>query len=120
MDAGPVIRAVADDVRRGVPASIIGARFHAAVVALVVEQAGIVRTATGLQTVAVSGGVFQNALLLSGVGKGLRDKGFTVLRHQIVPPNDGGIALGQLMIAAAHADHQNTNDNCDPKESPCA
>ena len=64
MDAGPVIRAVADDVRGGVAVRLIGARFHAAVVELVVEQAGLVRAATGLDTVALSGGVFQNALLL--------------------------------------------------------
>lgn len=119
MNAAPVIREVATDVRGGTPAAVIGARFHAAVVAMVVEQAGIARAATGLETAAVSGGVFQNALLLSGVSKALRDNGFTVLRHRIVPPNDGGIALGQLMIAA-HADQKNPIDHCKPREYPCA
>jgi len=100
MDATPVIRAVANDVRTGVPSSLIGARFHSAVVDLVATVARRARAETGLSTVALSGGVFQNALLLTGVCRVLRRDGFTVLRHRVVPPNDGGLALGQLMIAA--------------------
>ena len=73
----------------------------AAVAALVLQQAIAVRAQTGLRTVALSGGVFQNALLLSSASNALRERGFTVLRHRIVPTNDGGIALGQLVIAAA-------------------
>ena len=60
----------------------------------------------GLHTVALSGGVFQNALLLSGASRALQAAGFTVLRHRIVPPNDGGIALGQLVVSAARAADQ--------------
>jgi hydrogenase maturation protein HypF len=100
MDATPVIRAVANDVRTGVPSSLIGARFHSAVVDLVATVARRARAETGLSTVALSGGVFQNALLLTGACRVLRREGFTVLRHRVVPPNDGGLALGQLMIAA--------------------
>ncbi len=100
MDATPVIRAVANDVRTGVPSSLIGARFHSAVVDLVATVARRARAETGLSTVALSGGVFQNALLLTGACRVLRRDGFTVLRHRVVPPNDGGLALGQLMIAA--------------------
>ncbi len=100
MDATPVIRAVANDVRTGVPSSLIGARFHTAVVDLVATVARGARAETGLSTVAMSGGVFQNALLLTGACRVLRRDGFTVLRHRVVPPNDGGLALGQLMIAA--------------------
>ena len=58
-------------------------------------------TAHGLDTVALSGGVFGNALLLVGAAAALRSDGFTVLRHRRVPPNDGGLALGQLVVAAA-------------------
>jgi len=100
MDATPVIRAVANDVRTRVPSSLIGARFHSAVVDLVATVARRAREETGLSTVALSGGVFQNALLLTGACRVLRRDGFTVLRHRVVPPNDGGLALGQLMIAA--------------------
>ncbi|MFD4688924.1 carbamoyltransferase HypF [Streptomyces sp. NPDC058463] len=100
-DPGPVVRAVVSDVRAGVPAGRIAARFHAAVAALVVDLADLCRTSTGLDTVALGGGVFQNAVLLEAAQHGLTERGFTVLRPRLLPPNDGGIALGQLMIAAA-------------------
>ena len=100
-DAGPVVRAVAQDVRAGAPAGLVGARFHAAVAALVLALAQRCRGAGGVDTVALSGGVFANALLLSATRKQLRDDGFTVLCHRHVPPNDGGLALGQVLVAAA-------------------
>lgn len=89
------------DVRDGVPAGLIAARFHAAVAALVIRLADLCRTRTGLSTVALGGGVFQNAVLLDATRSGLAERGFTVLRPRLLPPNDGGIALGQLMIAAS-------------------
>ncbi|RBL86367.1 hypothetical protein DDE05_10835, partial [Streptomyces cavourensis] len=58
------------------------------------------RRRTGIATVALTGGVFCNALLTEGCSAGLEEDGFTVLRHRKVPPNDGGLALGQLMVAA--------------------
>lgn len=100
-DPGPVVRAVVSDVRAGVPAGLIAARFHAAVAALVVRLADLCRRDTGLDAVALGGGVFQNAVLLEATQHGLRERGFTVLRPRLLPPNDGGIALGQLMIAAS-------------------
>ena len=75
---------------------MIGARFHQAVADLIVDIAAWSGTAS--QTVALSGGVFQNALLLRLALKGLRAKGFQVITHRRVPPNDGGIALGQLLV----------------------
>jgi hydrogenase maturation protein HypF len=101
VDAVPVLRAVVADVRAGVPAGIVGARFHAAVSALVVELAATCRRVTGIATVALSGGVFANALLLSTTRTALRSDGFTVLCHRRVPPNDGGLALGQVLAASA-------------------
>jgi len=95
-----LIRAVAADARVGVRPAVIGARFHAASVALIRDVALRARDELGLHTVALSGGVFQNATLLAGAGHVLRDSGFRVLRHRVVPPNDGGIALGQLCIAS--------------------
>jgi hydrogenase maturation protein HypF len=99
IDPGPVLAAIIDDQRAGTPAGVIGARFHCAVADLVVELAGM--EDTGGQPVALSGGVFQNALLLRLTLHGLRAKGFRVITHRHVPPNDGGIALGQLLVGTA-------------------
>ncbi|MFC9955661.1 carbamoyltransferase HypF, partial [Streptomyces prasinus] len=58
------------------------------------------RGATGLRTVALTGGVFSNTLLSTACARALRTDGFTVLRHREVPPNDGGLALGQMVVGA--------------------
>lgn len=99
VDPAPVIAAVVADALAGVPAAVIGARFHAALARLVLEAA-VVYTAPH-RFVALSGGVFQNALLLSWARKLLRDNGFTVITHRRLPPNDGGLAFGQVLAAAA-------------------
>jgi len=96
IDPTPVVQAVVRNQRDGVPAAVIGARFHHAVADLVVGLADEERDAS--QTVALSGGVFQNALLLQLTLKGLHAKGLQVITHRSVPPNDGGVALGQLMV----------------------
>lgn len=100
-DPAPVIRAIVTDLRAGVAAVTAGGRFHAAVVALVVALAGRARRELDLHEVALTGGVFQNALLLVATSRALRAAGFTVLRHRRVPPGDGGLALGQLLVASA-------------------
>ena len=99
VDPAPVLAAVVADVRRGLPTGVIGARFHRGVADLIVTLAGTDPPAT--HTVALSGGVFQNALLLGMTVKMLRHNGFQVITHRRVPPNDGGIALGQLLIGNA-------------------
>jgi hydrogenase maturation protein HypF len=96
IDPTPVLDAVIRDRRSGVPAGMIAARFHRAVADVVVDIAAEARD--GSQTVALSGGVFQNALLLRQALTGLRDRGIHVITHRHVPPNDGGIALGQLLV----------------------
>ena len=96
IDPTPVITAAIADTRSGVAAGVIGARFHRAVADLIVRLATTVVPDT--PTVALSGGVFQNAFLLHLAVSGLRAKGFDVITHSVVPPNDGGIALGQLMV----------------------
>ena len=98
IDPAPALRAVIDDRRAGVPAGVIGARFHRAVADLVVQLAEAESKAAGTGVVALSGGVFQNALLLRLTLIGLHAKGFEVITHRRVPPNDGGIALGQLLV----------------------
>jgi hydrogenase maturation protein HypF len=96
IDPAPVLREVVADRRAAVAPGTIGARFHQAVADLIVELADRQRGAS--PTVALSGGVFQNALLLRLALKGLQSKGFEVITHRCVPPNDGGIALGQLLV----------------------
>jgi hydrogenase maturation protein HypF len=96
VDAAPLLSAVIADVRDGVCAGVIGARFHRAVADLIVDLAQV--DVSGSRTVALSGGVFQNALLLRLAVHGLQAKGFDVITHRHVPPNDGGIALGQLLV----------------------
>jgi len=98
---GPVIRQVASDVLAGVPAPQIARGFHDAVTWLIVDLAEACREQTGLALVALGGGVFQNALLAEAVEKALSDKGFTVLLPRALPPNDGGIALGQILVGAS-------------------
>jgi hydrogenase maturation protein HypF len=68
---------------------------------MIVDCCGTLRETTGLTTVALSGGVFQNLLLLERAVHGLGEEGFRVLTHSRVPPNDGGISLGQAAVAAA-------------------
>ncbi|MBF9068803.1 carbamoyltransferase HypF [Streptacidiphilus fuscans] len=100
LDPGPVLAAVAADVLAGAPAGLVAARFHTGLADAVRHVCATLRERTGVATVALSGGVFANALLAAGCARGLRDDGFTVLRHRLVPPNDGGLALGQLAVAA--------------------
>ena len=97
-DAAPVIRAVAEDVRAQTPVEVISARFHAAVADLILVLAVQARQHTQLDMVALSGGVFQNVTLLADATSRLREAGFHVLTHRLVPPNDGGLALGQAII----------------------
>jgi hydrogenase maturation protein HypF len=99
IDPAPVLAAIVHDMRADVPVSVIGARFHRAVAELIVDLAGVEDPAP--QTVALTGGVFQNALLLRLARNGLVAKGFDVITHRHVPPNDGGIALGQLLVGNA-------------------
>ncbi|MEU8246668.1 carbamoyltransferase HypF [Nonomuraea sp. NPDC048916] len=96
-----LVRAVAGDLRRGTPSGVIAARFHHGLAAAVVKAVLLVAESTGLGTVALSGGVFANLVLLGGVSDGLRGHGLRVLTHRAVPCNDGGISLGQAAVAAA-------------------
>ncbi|MGD0703762.1 MAG: carbamoyltransferase HypF [Trebonia sp.] len=96
-----LIRAVADDVRAGTEAAIIAARFHNGVADAIARTCAMLRARTGLGVVALSGGVFQNLLLLGRTAGLLEADGFRVLVHGQVPPNDGGISLGQVAVAGA-------------------
>ena len=98
-----LVAVAADDLARGVPAELIAGRFHNGVAALIEEGCLLLRAQHGLTTVALSGGVFQNLLLLRRTVTRLESRGFTVLTHSRVPCNDGGISLGQAVVAAAVA-----------------
>ncbi|MGF7236109.1 MAG: carbamoyltransferase HypF [Frankia sp.] len=96
-----LIRALTRDVRAGVSVPVLSARFHNALANVVLAVCDRLRAGHGLGTVALSGGVFQNALLVSRCLERLEGAGFEVLTHGQVPPNDGGISLGQAAVAAA-------------------
>lgn len=99
-DAAPVIRAATADVLAGLPVAVMAAKFHNAVADLIAQLSLRLRRQTGLNRVALSGGVFQNTTLLKLATGRLQDHEFTVLTHRRVPPNDGGLALGQAVIGA--------------------
>ncbi|MFD7406268.1 carbamoyltransferase HypF [Streptomyces sp. NPDC059866] len=105
-DPVPVLRALVADLRRGTPAPVLAARFHRGVAGAVAEICRRARCATGLAAVALSGGVFANSLLEQECTTLLAADGFTVLRHGEVPPGDGGLALGQLVVAARERDRK--------------
>jgi hydrogenase maturation protein HypF len=99
LDPAPLIRAIVDDLRAGTPRPVIAARFHNTLARLIVDTCGIIQQQEGLNKVCLSGGVFQNVTLLSRALRGLREAGFALYIHHLVPPNDGGIALGQALVA---------------------
>ncbi len=101
IDVRPMIRAIASDVRSNVPVPLVSGRFHSTVVEMIIETAKRIRSAKGLKEAALSGGVFQNALLSSMAGKRLAEEGFIVHTHERVPANDGGVSLGQAAVAWA-------------------
>jgi hydrogenase maturation protein HypF len=96
-----LIRSAVADLTAGVSPGIIAARFHNGVVDAIVRACVALRAESGLSAVALSGGVFQNLLLLERTVARLTGSGFEVLTHSRVPPNDGGISLGQAAVAAA-------------------
>jgi hydrogenase maturation protein HypF len=96
-----LIRGVVDDLRAGRSASLVAARFHNSLARLVVDACVRLRERTGLAVAALSGGVFQNALLLERVCDGLTCADFSVLTHIALPTNDGGLSYGQAVVAAA-------------------
>jgi hydrogenase maturation protein HypF len=100
IDTRPLIAAVAGDAAAGVSAGRIAWRFHLSLSDMIVRTCGWLRDVTGISTVVCSGGVFMNSLLQMLVENGLRKAGFCPFRQTLVPPNDGGLSLGQLAVAA--------------------
>ncbi len=103
---GPMIRDMIRDIETGGEKPVIAARFHATVAEAAAEMCRRLRGESQLKKVVLSGGVFQNSLLLGLLKDRLRDDGFAVYSHHRVPPNDGGIALGQAAVALARPQTQ--------------
>lgn len=98
---GPLFTSILAEVRSEAPSSAIGRRFHLTLADIVQTVCSQVRDREGLTTVALSGGCWQNRLLLNATVARLRAAGFTVYVHRQAPTNDGGISLGQAVVAAA-------------------
>lgn len=101
IDTRPLIRGVIEDALSGRPTPAIAASFHNAVCDFTVETTERLRELTGVSRVALTGGVFQNVLLTERIATRLEQRGFEVLIHRLVPCNDGGLSLGQAVIAGA-------------------
>jgi hydrogenase maturation protein HypF len=103
IDTRPLVREVAADAANGKCPGVISRRFHNGLVEMIAAVCDRIRQSSRLDAVVLSGGVFLNALLTAKVIARLADDGFRVYRHRLVPPNDGGLAFGQLAVAAARA-----------------
>ncbi len=102
-DPRPMIRALVEAGDSREPVAVRAGRFHGTLAEMVRQVCLGLRARRGLDVVALSGGVFQNALLTTMVRERLERAGFTVLTHSLVPPNDGGLALGQAVVAGRQA-----------------
>jgi hydrogenase maturation protein HypF len=100
LDFTPTFARIVEDMKRGESVPVIAARFHETVAQGALAMVGMISGKTGLKDVFLSGGVFQNTVLSDRLGTLLETDGFAVFRHGRVPPNDGGVALGQAVIAA--------------------
>jgi hydrogenase maturation protein HypF len=103
IDSGPLFKAIVEDVLRGASPGEISQRFHDALVDVLMRVAQILRRQTSLNRVCLSGGTFQNVYLATELGRQLLKQGFEVFTHAEVPPGDGGLSLGQAVVAAHRA-----------------
>jgi len=102
LDFMPTFAALAEGVQQGGNVSFLAASFHLTLAHAIVKMVLYIRQDTGIETVALSGGVWQNMILLTKVVGMLQQEDFAVYTNLQVPPNDGGLALGQALVAAVH------------------
>ena len=100
IDLSPLVRWLAEEVEAGGETSTLAAAYHETLAAAWAEGAHRAAERTGVRTVGLTGGVFCNELLTRRLTDRLASQGLEVLRHRVVPPNDGGISYGQAAIAA--------------------
>ncbi len=108
---GEILAAIIDDLDGGMPAAQIARAFHDTMAEVVARMAAGARASSGIGVVALSGGCFQNRLLLAASIDRLERNGFAVLVHRRAPANDGGLALGQAVIAAVRLDRERSGDS---------
>lgn len=97
---GPTFSGIIHDLKNNIPTGIISAKFHNTLINVIFATVSKIHQDKGIKKVVLSGGSFQNAILLAGTESKLIENSFDVFAHEKVPSNDGGIALGQLAIAA--------------------
>ena len=95
-----IFKGIVTDLQSGINKGIIATKFHCTIINIIFAMAIKMRKDSGLNKVVLSGGSFQNRFLLENIENLLADEGFEVFSHEKIPPNDGGLALGQLIIAA--------------------
>ncbi|MEH1928753.1 carbamoyltransferase HypF [Nostoc sp.] len=101
IDPRPMWQALLDDIQQQVPQTVMAAKFHKGLANAIVEMVKRLCQENLINQVVLTGGVFQNCILLEQVTKGLQTLGIKVLTHSLFPANDGGLSLGQAVIAAA-------------------
>ena len=106
IDLRPMVAKLVRDLMTGTSVGVVAARFHNTVASFLLDTALRAREQTRLNTVALSGGCFANRYLSVRLSEKLIDRGFEVLQHHDVPCNDGGVALGQAVVAAARVQHR--------------
>jgi len=103
LDTRPIVAAIVRDLKRGLARCQVAGRFHRTIAAAITDVCRILRGATGIDRVCLGGGVFQNDLLASDLVVRLESCDFHVYLPQRVPPGDGGISLGQVLVANARS-----------------
>jgi hydrogenase maturation protein HypF len=103
IEIAPLIKGVVADLQRGLPAFIISKKFHNTLIEGCAALCAVISKETQLDRVVLSGGCFQNRLLLEGLTRALSERNLKIYSHRQVPTNDGGISLGQAVVGAAMA-----------------